>query len=163
MIKALAAAVLISLAAMNTGAVAAEKMKAFKLKSLDGQQRTLADVLGKTTLVVFFFPTCPYCNAAFPSVQKLHDTYRDDGLSVVWINVVPDEERLITGWLAKHGYTVPVLLGGRSTQNDYRLTTTPTHYILDAGGVMISRHAGYKPGDERELERQIRRALGLET
>jgi thiol-disulfide isomerase/thioredoxin len=52
---------------------------------------------------VFFFPTCPYCNAAFPKVQKLYDTYREQGLSMVWINVVPDERKLIPEWRAKHG------------------------------------------------------------
>ena len=60
-------------------------------------------MLGKATLVVFFFPTCPYCSAAFPKVQKLYDTYRDQGLTMVWINVVPDEQKQIAPWLAKHG------------------------------------------------------------
>src|SRR6187431_3437605 len=86
---------------------AAEKLRPFKLKSLEGPERTLSDVLGKATLVVFFFPTCPYCNAAFPKVQKLYDTYREQGLSMVWINVVPDEQKLIADWRTKHGYTVP--------------------------------------------------------
>jgi cytochrome oxidase Cu insertion factor (SCO1/SenC/PrrC family) len=82
---------------------AAEKLKPFKLKTVDGVEKTLADVLGRATLVVFFFPTCPHCNAAFPKVQKLYDTYREQGLSMVWINVVPDERKLIPEWRAKHG------------------------------------------------------------
>ena len=148
----------ISLAAAVSPA-AAERMKPFTYRSLEGEQRSLADVLGKATLVVFFFPTCPYCNAAFPHVQKLYDTYRDQGLSMVWINVIPDEEGLIADWRAKHGYTVPVLLGGKSVQNDYKLRMTPTHYLLDAKGEVIARKAGYKAGDEAQLERDIQKAL----
>ena len=139
---------------------AAEKLRNFKLKTLDGAEKTLPDVLGKATLVVFFFPTCPYCNAAFPKVQKLYDTYRDQGLAMVWINVVPDEQRLIGEWRTKHGYTVPVLLGRRSTPNDYKVRMTPTHYLLDGGGEILSKQDGFSPGDEVRLEQQIQKALG---
>jgi len=83
---------------------AAESFKPFKkLKALDGSQQSLGDVLGsKATLVVFFFPTCPYCNAAFPEVQKIYERYKDQGLAMVWINVLPDEEKLIAPWRAQH-------------------------------------------------------------
>lgn len=145
--------------AMADGMLAAEHFKPFKMKSLEGAQKSLSDVLGRATLVVFFFPTCPYCNAALPEIQKFHDRYKDQGLSTVWINVVPQEERLIPEWRSRHGYTVPVLIGGRSIQNDYKLTMTPTHFLLDAQGNVISRHTGYKPGDGKELEREIQQAL----
>ena len=110
--------------------------------------------------MVFFFPSCSYCNAAFPEVQKIYDAYKDRGLAMVWINIVPDEESLIAGWRATHGYTVPVLLGGRSVQNDYKLVMTPTHYLLDSRGKVLSKHAGYTAGDEKSLERNIQQALG---
>ena len=141
---------------------AAESFKPFKkLKALDGPQQSLADVLGrKATLVVFFFPTCPYCNAAFPEVQKIYHRYKDRGLSMVWINVLPDEEKLIAPWRAEHGYTAPVLLGNRSVANDYKLRMTPTYFLLDAKGAVLSTHAGYSAGDEKTLARDIQQALG---
>lgn len=150
---------LLAAVATQNPAAAAESFKPFKLKTLEGSPRSLPDVLAKATVVVFFFPTCQYCNAAFPEVQKIYDAYKDRGLSMVWVNVVPDEERLIPAWLAQHGFTVPVLLGGRSVQNDYRLVMTPTHYILDSRGKVLSKHAGYKAGDEKDLERDIQLAL----
>jgi thioredoxin-related protein len=141
---------------------AAESFKPFKkLKALDGSRQSLSDVLGrKATLVVFFFPTCPYCNAAFPEVQKMYDRYKGDGLSMVWINVLPDEEKLIAPWRMEHGYTVPVLLGNRALANDYKLRMTPTHFLLDSKGGVISTHAGYTAGDEKTLEHDIQQAVG---
>jgi glutathione peroxidase-family protein len=150
---------LVTAVAMQNGAEAAEKFKPFKMKTLEGAQKSLSDVLGKATLVIFFFPTCPFCNAAFPEIQKIHDSYKDRGLSMVWINVVPEEEPLIAGWRTKHGYTVPVLVGGGSVQSDYKLAMTPTHYLLDSQGKVILRHAGYQAGDEKDLEREIQKAL----
>lgn len=151
---------IIVLIALSPAVVRAEKLKSFKLKTPDGVERPLPDVLGKATLVVFFFPTCPYCNAAFPRVQKLYDTYRDHGLAMVWINVVPDEQRLIAASRARHGYTVPILLGGRSTPNDYKVRMTPTHYLLDGRGEILSKQDGFRTGDEVRLEQQIQNALG---
>ena len=157
--RVLLGVLLLAAVATQNPAAAAENFKPFKLKTLEGSPRSLSDVLGKATVVVFFFPTCQYCNAAFPEIQKIHDTYKDRGLSMVWINVVPDEEPLIAAWMAAHGYTVPVLLGGKSVQNDYKLGMTPTHYLLDSRGKIISKHAGYTAGDEKALERDIQQAL----
>lgn len=149
------------LCAPIASAAKVETLKSFKLKTPEGVERTLPDVLGsKATLVVFFFPTCPYCNAAFPSVQKLYDTYKDRGLSIVWINVVPEEAKLIAAWQAQHGYTVPVLLGKGSTPMEYKVRTTPTHYLLNARGEILQKKDGFSPGDEKTLEQDIRNALG---
>lgn len=159
--RAMCGVLLTASVAMQDGAAAAEKFKPFSAKTLEGTQKSLSDVLGKATLVVFFFPTCSFCNAALPEIQKLHDSYADRGLSMVWINVVPEEERLIAAWRTRHGYTVPVLFGGRTVQSDYKLVMTPTHYLLDSQGNVLSRHAGYKPGDEKDLEREVQRALAV--
>ena len=111
-------------------------LKPFTLKTLDGAPKTLPNVLGKATLVVFFYPTCPFCNVAAPEIQRLYDTYKAQGLSVVYINTTPSEEKLVPGWLEEHHYTVPVLVGARpnDVQRDYAVEATPTHYLLDARG-----------------------------
>ncbi len=95
--RVLLGVLLLAAVAMQDRAAAEERFRPFKLKTLEGSQRSLPDVLGKATVVIFFFPTCQYCNAAFPEVQKIYDAYKDRGLSMVWINVVPDEEPLIAG------------------------------------------------------------------
>jgi thiol-disulfide isomerase/thioredoxin len=157
--RVLCVVLVLVLAAVQDRAAAAEKFRPFKMKTLEGAQKSLSEMLGRTTLVVFFFPTCKFCNAAFPDIQKLHDSYKDRGLSIVWINAVPEEEALIAAWRSKHGYTVPILLGGHSVQGDYKLAMTPTHYLLDSQGRVLWKHAGYRPGDEKILEREIQQAL----
>lgn len=150
-------------ASLGTGHASSgeERFKPFKLKTPEGQQVSLSSVLGKATLIVFFYPTCAYCKVALPEIQKLYDAYKDQGLSMVCINVVPEENSLIGEWRSRHGYTIPVLLGGRSVQGDYKLTMTPTHVLIDEQGRVLSRRNGFKPGDERVVEREIRHSLGL--
>jgi len=69
-----AALVLACAIALAPRTASAENFKPFTLKTLEGDERSLTQVLGrKATLVAFFFPTCQYCNAAFPLVQKIYD------------------------------------------------------------------------------------------
>ena len=62
--------VLLAIAAHSLS-TAEERFKPFKMKTLDGAERSFADVLGRATLVVFFFPTCKSCDATFPDMQKI--------------------------------------------------------------------------------------------
>ena len=156
----LAAALLVGAAAGQEGQAPTGTFKPFRFKSIDGTTVALSDILGKATLVVFFFPTCQYCNMALPEIQKLHDTYKASGLAVVLINVLPEQDRLLRKFRSEHGYTVPILLGGLAAQRDYSLTTTPTHYLLNSAGEVLSRSGGFTRGDERDLERRIQEALG---
>ena len=138
--------------------------KPFKLKTVDGEGRTLADVRGsKATLLVFFYPKCPYCNAEAPAIQKLADTYKAQGLSVVYVNILPEQEKLVRGWQAEHGYTSPVLVGAstHAVEKDYHVTATPTHYLLDSSGRVLWSHSGFKPGDENALEEEVKTAVGI--
>ena len=151
----------------QAGAKAADKskdnFKPFKLKTLDGTHKTLEDFENKAVLVSFFYPKCPFCAAALPQMQKLYDKYKDKGLSEVWINVLPEEEKLIPKWQAKNQFTVPVLVGASedSLERNYRLTTTPTEYLLGANGEVLLYHSGYKAGDEKILESKIEEVLNI--
>lgn len=140
---------------------AADKFKPFTLKTVDGGTRSLKDYLNKATLVTFFFPTCGYCNAEMPHLQKFHDQYKDQGFSMVAINIVPDQDSMIADWLSKNRYTFPVLTGAtiESAQKDYGLRMTPSLYLLDSQGKVVFKQGGYKAGDEKKLEDQIRKVL----
>jgi len=140
-----------------------ETFRPFRLKTLDGTEKSLPDVSGtRATLVVFFYPTCRYCNLAGPDIQRMYNTYSAQGLSVVWINILPDEQGQVARWQADHGYTAPVLVGGEleQIQNDYGVEGTPTHYLLDGEGRILSKHSGFRAGDEKGLEEEIKRAVG---
>jgi thiol-disulfide isomerase/thioredoxin len=164
MLRVLCAAVLlVQPAAMPARPAAAESFKPFKLKALDGKERSLADFPGRATLVVFFHPTCQHCNAALPQLQVIDEKYKPQGLSVIWINVLPEENRMLAEWQASRRLTAPILAAGRSVQRDYRLTMTPTHYLIDANRTVLWKHEGYKPGDEATIEKEVERALAIRS
>ena len=143
---------------------AAEKFRAFKLENLAGETIELEDLQDKATLIAFFFPTCPYCNEAFPETVQIYEKYKDQGLSMVWINLVEEEVDLIPEWLAAHQYDVPVLVGAsmQYLAQRYDLRVTPEHLIIDADREVLFRQRGYEEGYGAELEANVRQALNLD-
>ena len=135
--------------------------KPFSLKTLDGKRKTLKDFSNKLTLVSFFFPRCPYCNVELPEIQKIYDKYKDQGLSAVWVNILPEETSLIAGWQMAKNLTVPVLVGGsqEGLQRDYHINSTPATYLLDKDGRVLYHKDGYEAGDEKKLEARIEAEL----
>ena len=133
------------------------KFKPFKLKTLDGARKTLSDYANKATLVSFFYPRCPFCNVAIPRIQALYNIHKDHGLSVVLINVVPEENKLIPKWMGQYNLSLPVLIGAsqESLQRDYELNASPTEYLLGEKGEVLFYQSGYKPGDEKIMEAKI--------
>ena len=146
----------------STVAGAGDTFKPFVLRTMDGRRKTLNDFSNKVILVTFFYPRCPYCNVELPEIQKIYDKYKDKGLSAVWINILPDEERLIAGWQMAKNLTVPVLVGGSqdALQRDYHIESTPTTYLLGENRQVLFHKNGYSSGDEKTLESQIEAALG---
>ena len=140
---------------------AVDSFKPFSLRTLDGQKKTLKDFSNKLTLVSFFFPRCPYCNIELPEIQKIYDRYKDKGLSVVWINILPEETGLIAGWQMAKNLTVPVLVGGSqgALQRDYGIESTPSTYLLDEKGAVVFHKDGYQAGDEKTIETKIAAVL----
>jgi thiol-disulfide isomerase/thioredoxin len=143
---------------------AADKFKPFKLKSLEGEKKTLQDFFNKVTLVAFYYPTCAYCNLAAPEIQKIYEKYKDQGLSIVIINIKPEEGKLIPNWQAKYHITIPILIGADqdSMMDDYDLTMTPTHCLLGAKGEVLLRQNGYNRGDEKAIESMIAGTLNIQ-
>jgi cytochrome oxidase Cu insertion factor (SCO1/SenC/PrrC family) len=138
-----------------------DTFKPFSLKTLEGQKKTLKDYANKVTLVNFFYPRCPFCNLEFPEIQKIYDKYKDKGLSAVWINILPEEEKLIPGWQVAKNFTVPVLVGGSqdALQREYGINGTPSTFLLDGKGKILYHIEGYNTGDEKVLESKIAAAL----
>lgn len=80
------------------------------------------------------------------------------------INIFPEQDELISGWKESHGYTFPVLTVTDTDRvmEQYGLVATPESFLLDGERRIVYRHTGYSPGDEEELEAQIREHLGLD-
>jgi len=134
----------------------------FVLSSVDDEIVSLADFSGRLLLVDFFYKSCLPCVQALPALQKLHEKFNEQGLSVVGINPYDSkEEDDIVSFLAKRGITYTVLLGddGKEVASQYHVSGYPTMYLIDQKGNIIYGQAGYGESTEAKLEELINEHL----
>jgi peroxiredoxin len=108
----------------------------FALTDLDGRVHTLGDFSGRPSLVVFFSPTCGFCEQMAPRLGQL----AQDGPRVLVIGQGDaDAYRTL---VAKHHWQCEVLLDpSANVAASYQYRGTPTGYLLDAQGRVASNLA----------------------
>ena len=126
----------------NIGAPAPE----FALQDLNGKSVRLADFKGKTVVLEWFNPECPFVKASHTkgSLKGLADKYANDS-SLVWLAInsggegrqgygVEVNREGVAGFGLKH----PVLLDPEgSVGKSYGATNTPHMFIVDAKGTLV--------------------------
>ncbi len=97
-------------------------------------------------------------------MQKLIRTYRSEGLSAVSVNVIPDQDSDVPDWIVRNSVDWPVLIGTNLAELGklYRVTGAPETFILNRQRKILGWHVGYEPGLEKQIEAEIRLALGRE-
>ena len=131
-----------------------EKAPAFKLKDLDGKEHSLADFKGKTVVLEWFCPTCPYSGAksrnsvhSTGQVKKLMDDMKKVDENVVYLLVDSStaKMRMSPAELVKKDKEVvkqldikaPVLIDADTkVAAAYGAKTTPHCYVIDGEGVL---------------------------
>jgi len=144
-LSAVALAAAVVLAASPTFAIAVgEKAPAFELQDLDGDTHSLADYAGKTVVLEWVNPNCPFSDrhAREKTMIELADRYGD----VVWlgINSTNPESRdyLMTAehatWAAERGIDYPILYDeSGEVGHAYEAKTTPHMYVIDGDGKVV--------------------------
>jgi peroxiredoxin len=122
----------------------------------EGPAPTLESLAGRVVLLEFWGTWCGPCVQAMPGIQKLHDRYRERGLTVLAISYeTPDK---MQPFLQKNGYTMPVGSDPeKKTITAYGVRGWPTTIVLDKDGKVA--HVG-SPYD---AEAAVEAALGLEA
>jgi cytochrome c biogenesis protein CcmG, thiol:disulfide interchange protein DsbE len=135
------------------------------LKDIDGKRVVLKDVLANGPVLLSFWATwCHPCQEELVHIQKLYTIYADSGLGVLAVAIDDSKTRNKVRSVAKgKRLTMPVVLDTeQEAMLSFGLSDVPGVFILDRGGKKLYEHAGYKPGDEAQLEEQVRIAIRLD-
>lgn len=122
----------------------------FTLTDQFGNTHTLSDYLGKTVFLNFWATWCPPCRAEMPDIQKLYETYPQEGEDALIVLGVASpglggetSEEGIKAFMEENGYTYPVLMDTTGEQfMNYGITSYPTTFMIDRDGNVY----GYVPG-----------------
>jgi peroxiredoxin len=125
-----------------------EAAPAFTLKDTKGTEHKLSDYAGKTVIIEWFNPDCPFCEGVYKKgiVKKTIDEAKAVDPNVVYIAVnstanKPEDEVVATSdkFLSDQKMTsIPVLMDySGTTGRAYGAKTTPHMFIIDGKGTLV--------------------------
>ncbi len=160
-----AALFLLTMLAFSTIAWAVGEMAVdFSLQDLEGRAQRLSEQKGKVVLLSFWMTWCAPCKVEIPHLARLYNQYKDQGF-VVWgiTGDAPSDLPKVRSLVRAYSMTYPVLLDQDSRVNNLYNPRSdyPMSVLVNKEGRVVWSHIGFQPGDEVEIEKQIKAALGI--
>ena len=78
------------------------------------------------------------------TIEQLHREYAPRGLVVLAINI-EEPRTAVAAWLATHPVSMPILLDPGHVSDAYRVTVTPTVFVVGRDGQLVAKALGTKP------------------
>lgn len=128
----------------------------------DNKYYNVQDLGGKQVTVVDFWATwCKPCLKALPKLSALSEKYKDQGVNFIGISTDgPRNQSKVRPFIAANNIPYPVLRDpDRQLMDALNANVLPTLIIFNQKGEVVYLHEGFKPGDEKEIENQIRQLL----
>lgn len=82
----------------------------FTLSDYDGNEICSADYKGKFLVIHIATTWCPFCNAEAPNLEKLYQTYKEQDVEVLIIDVKEDKELVKQSLIERFQLSFPVLM-----------------------------------------------------
>jgi peroxiredoxin len=142
-------------AAVNLSAAAPD----FTLKTAGGPNLRLAEQRGQVVMVNFWATWCGPCRVELPHLNRLHETYKKAGFTMLGVNIDNNPQQAIE--LAQRlGVSFPVLLDtNKAVVGAYGLGDMPATVLIDRDGRIRYIYRGYKDGVEQTYEANLRALL----
>ncbi len=125
------------------------------LKDASGKDVSLSDLRGKVVVMDFWATWCPPCRAVMPSLQKLHEKYKDSGVLVLGMNCWESGDA--QAHMKDNGFTYGLMLKADDVAKAYGVSAIPTLIVVGPDGKIIHRSLG--SGGEEAIEAAVKGAL----
>ncbi|RKZ12494.1 hypothetical protein DRQ53_03310 [bacterium] len=134
-------------------------------EDLDGNKVAVATLLETGPVILDFWATwCGPCKLAMPAWAELAGQYAEQGVRLVPVSW--DHPRMyerITDWFEQREFEFSSLVDAdKQAGRALGVVSLPTTFLIAPDGKIVFSHVGYAQGDERLLESELRKVLGLE-
>jgi peroxiredoxin len=138
----------------------------FTAEDINGNEIKLSSFVDKGPVMLGFWRSwCSSCKEEQRNMQILYEKYKQTGYSYIGVNI--DNQKSVSkvkSYVTTMGFTFPVILdtdkkifemyGGSEEAVPYSL-------IISKEKKVLHTHLGYKSGDEKMIEDEIKEALGI--
>jgi len=116
---------------------------AFRGVSLDGKAYSLAELKGKPILLDFWASWCGPCIRSMPTVEKLNEEYRAQGLVILAIDV-GEKRETVEKFLKTKNVPYPVIMGDEAgIPGAYGISAFPTFVMIGTDGKVAAHQIGF--------------------
>ena len=142
------------------------KVPTIKLKKLNGQSVMLQNYLKEGPVLINFWATwCAPCKKEMVYLDQFEKKYKDNGLSILAVSI--DSQKSLSqvrSYIRSKKYTFEVFQDPNSqTFKKLNGNLMPTNILINKDEKILWRHYGYLPGDETEMEKEIKSALKIDS
>jgi cytochrome c biogenesis protein CcmG/thiol:disulfide interchange protein DsbE len=108
-----------------------------QLADLDGNPIRLAALRGRPVWLNFFASWCPPCQQETPTLERVYETHRAQGLALIGISVQETAVEDVRAYAGTYGLTYPIGFDATSAvYHAYHVYGLPTQVFLDRQGVV---------------------------
>jgi peroxiredoxin len=118
--------------AFPTGVSVGEPIPAFRLPDRVGTEVALADLAGRSVVLVNWSPRCGFCEMIAPDLAELQPGLAERGFELVFITLGDENENDLL--LDEHGLHPRLLYGEGKDVEAFAGVGTPAAYLVDAAG-----------------------------
>lgn len=135
----------------------------FTARDIDGKPVSLSTYLGKQVVLLDFYTTwCEPCVAELPHLKRIYEQEKDNGFVILAVAMDgPETIANVRGFVQRNNLGFPMLI-----DEDSRIAgaynpqkTAPFLVLIDRKGKVVVTRAGYTPGDEGVLAKDIAKLL----
>jgi peroxiredoxin len=110
----------------------------FTLQSIDGETYTLSELKGSAVLINLWATWCPPCRAEMPTIEKMYQEYKKQGLVVIAVDMTyQDDPAAIPLFAQEYNLTFPILLDEKAfVGSAYQLRSLPSSYFINRAGII---------------------------
>ena len=141
----------------------------FEVTDLGGNPARLSDYEGEVVMINIWATWCAPCRFEMPSMERLHQRFKDDGLRILAISVdakLGEADQVgrpggdLQAFADSLGLTFTILHDpSGAIQNLYQTTGVPETLLVGRDGVIYKKVAGPTEWDAPEHQELIRRLL----
>ena len=121
-----------------------------RLNDINGDLVSLSDFRGKIVFLNFWTTWCPTCLIEMPSMEKLHQKFKNKAFSMVTINI-QESAAQVEEFFKKFKLTFKALLDTTGeVAMGFSIRSIPTTFILDKNGRTIGIVMGPREWDSKK-------------
>lgn len=122
----------------------------------NGEQVSLLSLRDRVVFLNFWATWCPPCVAEMPEIEK---SYRKHGKDVAFLLVTSQEPGVVSSFLEKHGYRLPVYYQVTSPPGILEYGSIPTTFIISREGKIVLRKTGAVNWDSKRTDRILEKLI----